>query len=745
MADARATTVATNYAREAMEDIKNMDFGEIPTPEIESGSVTVNGITYNRQVIVQENTNIKRVITTVTWKDRNGKQKMVETDMAVHFIETTAGDAIRIMLYADPYNVLVLEEGDEPDDENESIITAVIKDTRGNTITDWDKEVNFSLTGSGSLSSTTTPPGNPITILPDNFVNGKAIITFTSATVSEEVIITASTEGLTPDLVTIKVYNPGIPVKINLTAENYSMTPSIESTSLITAEIFDAANTLVESNEINITFNVTGPGTLPEDATETTLNGEAEILLTSDGTAGTIIVTARASVDDLDLEPGVVVVLTGGYITLEASPTMVPNYGQSVITVTIEDVYHAPINYNGNIYLETSNSSIGTVFPNMITFRTTSSETTEFTAISEGTVEITATDSVILSSNILPLTVIEELTPHHIIVYAMPLNIPAGGTKTSLITAKVMTEDNVKVTSYNESVTFTTTAGSLESSDTVFEEGIATAVLNPGDPGTATITVCSPSGSCTYSGETTVGFYIGPHHIKLTAEPSIILVGGKYCTVTAEILDNNDFVISDYNEDIAFSISPWPDTIKFSHATTAFLTKKVKKGIATVILKSGTTAGTAVMDAYSGDISGTLDFPVVINLILADPPEIDYSIGPPYYVSFDIDIQGADLILEEMQVSWDSLGDETLNKIEIEIEEEETIIYNDDPNSTVGSIEYTDDFNVMIADVNVSDITLPTGTYNITMFFSTNMFVKDILDVTFNPNSGDYKVNLKGQ
>ena len=116
MADARAVTVATNYAREAMEDIKNMDFGEIPTSE--SSNVTVNGIIYNRQVIItiQEDRNIKKVITTVTWKDRNGKQKMVETNMVVHFIETTAGDPTRIVLYADPYNVLVLPPGgDDPD------------------------------------------------------------------------------------------------------------------------------------------------------------------------------------------------------------------------------------------------------------------------------------------------------------------------------------------------------------------------------------------------------------------------------------------------------------------------------------------------------------------------------------------------------------------------------------------------------------------------------------------------------
>jgi prepilin-type N-terminal cleavage/methylation domain-containing protein len=752
MADARARTVATNYAREAMEDIKNMDFDKISTSG--SSNVTVDGITYNRQVIVQENPNIKRVITTVTWEDRNGKQKMVETDMVVHFIETTAGDATRIILYADPYSVLVLKTDEygnpvDPTAENKSTITAVVKDARGNTVTDWDKEIVFSLTtGSGDLSTNK--------ILPENFVDGRAIITFTSDTNKVEVTITASTEGLAPDSVNINVYDPGIPVKINLTANPNHMLPNVGTKSVITATIVDAGGTKVNGTTNEIFFSIAGPGSFSSSTTETTkteaaVNGEIEIDLFSNGDPGTITVTASAN----GLEPGVVVVLTGGYITLFASPIEVPNYEESVITVTTKDVNLLPINYVGTINLSLVSPDGGSGdLPSSVTFSgTTSSEEVTFTAFSKGTVNITAEDGAGILTLVAPfsLTVIEKLTPHHIIVYAIPVSISAGGAET-LITAKVMTEGNVKVTSYCETATFETTSGTFfDSSSSIiitFDGGVATVELYSSDiPETATITVSSmvpADPEYIITGSTEVGFHSGPDHIKLNAVPQNILAADPYshsCIVTAEIVDYKGTLISNYNKDISFSISPHLTTIRFLEASTSFLTKKVKKGIATVVLMSGNDAGTAVIYAFSENLFGSLNIPVGSNLELVEDSvgynfDSDTNIGT---VSFDIDVQGADLILEEMQVYWDPAhSEETLNKIEIKSPfiADSIIVYDtniDFPDSPASSGEI----------INVTDNTLSTGISNIKMYFSTDMNVKNILDVTFNTNSGDYTVNLK--
>lgn len=750
MADARDRTVATNYAREAMEDVKNMDFDQIITQSRDY----IDGTKYEREVIVQSSTNLKEVTTKVYWEDRNNNSKMVETDMVVHFIETTAGTPNRIMFIADPYNILT---------DGTSTLTAVIKDDKGNTVTTPEYNISFLITQVSESAGGDLSPSSKTTI------KGKATTTFASSGGEGEVTITASATGLTSDSVTITVTNIDKPVKINLAASPMFIT--LGSESIITATIVNAAGSPVAIYK-EITFSVSGPGTLSSPTTLYDVNGDptgtTTITLTSNGTPGIITVTASAT----DLEPGVIDVITGGQITLSASLVDVPFKETSVITVTTKDVNGVPINYKGIIYLVVVGSAggSGTLSSNSSNFDETtynltfngdnSSETVIFTATSdEGAVNITATDTdaILTDSNTLTLIVKEELTPYRIEVYAIPISIPAGGTDTSLITAKVMTEGNVMITSYNKSITFTTTAGLFFNKDSTittedlgvtYVDGVATVELYPTlDAGTATIIVSSTVSegppALIITGGTEVGFYIGPDHIILSAVPQNISVSGQNCTVTAKIVDNNGNLVSDYKEDITFVISPWPHTINFLKATTYILTQKVKKGIAIVTLISGIDAGTAVIDAYSGDISGTLNIPVGISLELEEN-SIDYnfveSIGT---VSFNIYVQGADLILEEMRVSWDSLSGETLNlnKIEIEIEGEVTIIYNNDPDSTVGSIEYTDDFDVMIADVNVSDITLPTETSTITMYFDTNMSGNDFT-VIFNPNSGNYSVTI---
>jgi len=733
MADARDRTAATNYAREAMEDIKNKDFDKIITQSRQF----IPGTKFEREVIVQESTNLKKVITKVYWRDRNGNTKMVETDMAVHFIVTTTEAATKIILYADPYNILTNES---------STITAVIKDEKGNTVTDMVYNVSFSITqvlenAKGGFSENSK-----------NTINGKATTTFTSSGGEGEVTITASAIGLTSDSVTIKITDPDEPVKINLTANPIFMTATTSSTSTITATIVNAGGGTIEISK-EITFSVSGPGTLSTPTTLTTVNadgnptGIATITLTSDGTPGTITVTSSST----DLEPGVVYVITGGKIYLSASLIEVPKNETSIITVTSRDVNGVPINYKGtiNLFMSSSDGGSGNLSPSSILFDgSTSTKEVIFTATSsEGTVNITAKDSpptILEDSDSLILTTTGELVPHHIEVYAIPSSIPAGGIETSVITAKVKDINEVTITSYTGSVTFTTTAGTfpgnVTSFETTFVDGIATAVLTSTiEADTATIKVCSPSASdIEIWGETEVGFYVGPDHILLSAVPQKLSAGGQSCIVTAKIVDYYGNLIGDYNEDITFIISPWPPgPIKFSKATTYILTQKVKKGIATVALKSGDDIGTAVIDAYSGNVSGSLNIPVGINLSLVENSVIyDYSseenIGT---VSFNVEVGGADLLLEEMQVSWDLSSDETLNKIEIKT-----------PSETGPVITVFDDLITPALSeelIDVTDSNLPIGTSSVKLYFNTgdSMSGKN-MEVIFNPNSGNYPVEF---
>ncbi|MBE3114687.1 MAG: prepilin-type N-terminal cleavage/methylation domain-containing protein, partial [Actinobacteria bacterium] len=753
MADARNRTVATNYAQEAMEYIKNMDFGKIETQP--HSTVTINGIIYERLVDVppQEIPNIKTVITTVTWKNRkNGKPEILETDMLVYFIETTAGDPTKIMLIANPSNILT-EDYDDTNGvyENRSIITAVIKDAKGNTVTTYSGEVTFLIdvpnsSGSGIFSTSSVSTNK-----------GIATTTFT-ASGKGEVIITASANGLADDSVTIKITDPGEAVKINLTTDTNKlfMTPGSECT--IIATIVDAGGKTVTGANNEITFSVySGPGTLSDQQPLT--DGVVEINLTSsDSTPGTITVIARAT----ELESGFINIITGGKIYLSASSINVPVNEKSEITVTTKDVNGVPINYinylGTTIKLNIVGTSTGTgaLSPDTVTFDgSTSSMVVTFTGTSEGIVNINAEDQqgILTSADPITLTITTALIPDHIQVSASPANIKADSTETSTITARIKTLEGVTVTSYVDPITFKTITGSFSSNDPSLKEvtlsngdvnyndGVATVILYPPDiANTTTITVCSPSDvNCSITGSIEVGFYVEADHIKLAAEPQNISVGGKTCIVTATIYDG-EIPVSGYTGSILFEIiDGHPKTLKFSTTSKSSVIKSVMGGEAEIGFTSQSNAGTAKLkvtssfiDQYGNlkEIVGYLNIPVGITLDLVLDSVIYSSEN---VVSFDIDIQGAELLLEEMQVSWDA-SSETLNIIKIRSP------YTADPAVKVfdGSTNPVSSGEL----IDIIDSTLSTGISNVTMYFSADMSGKDILDATFNPNSGDYTVNL---
>jgi len=597
MADARDRTVATNYAREAMEDVKNMDFDQIL---IQSRNY-INGTKYEREVIVQESTNLKKVTTKVYWKDRNDNTKMVETDMVIHFIETTAGTPTKIILYANPYNVLTedVENEGTPVDERKSTITAVVKDDKGNTVITWDKNINFSFTGSGDLS--------PTAVIPVNFDNGKATTTFTSGAIAEEVTITASSEGLTSDSVIIKITNPKEPVKIKLTnlisgEPGQFMTPGGESK--IKATIVDAAGDIVTDATNEITFSVSGPGTLSNQSTLE--QGVATIDLISTTTPGTITVTASST----GLEPGIINVYTGGCIYLSASPINVPVNEISEITVTTKDVNGVPMKYIGNIDLTVAGYGISPGSGGLpsdptcsVIFNEESSKTISFIASTVGKVIVTSEDyspGILTPENELILTIIPELNPDHIKVDADPPSILVGGIEenTSTITARVEDEYYTHIISYPALITlitFTTDKGHFPggllvqeintSSDYVtYENGVATVKLYSSDESeTANISVTSDYYGKIISGNTRVGFYLGANRIDLIASPQSILSGGDTCTIIATIKE--DIIVTGYEGPVTFTIvEGYPSGVKFTSTNQSSITINASDGVATMVL-----------------------------------------------------------------------------------------------------------------------------------------------------------------
>jgi len=85
MADARDRTVATNYAQEKMEDIKNKPFGEIvddPANPDDPPADIPGQTKFKRKVTITKDVDgsiedLKKVTTTVSWDNRKGESKSV--------------------------------------------------------------------------------------------------------------------------------------------------------------------------------------------------------------------------------------------------------------------------------------------------------------------------------------------------------------------------------------------------------------------------------------------------------------------------------------------------------------------------------------------------------------------------------------------------------------------------------------------------------------------------------------------
>ena len=156
-------------------------------------------------------------------------------------------------------------------------------------------------------------------------------------------------------------------------------------------------------------------------------------------------------------------------------------------------------------------------------------------------------------------------------------------------------------------------------------------------------------------------------------------------------------------------------------------------GLIDIYLIPQKEAGTVTLKASSftgmTNITGYLNIPVVTTLLeLASEPNITYSGNQ---ISFDIEVQGTEINLEEMKVSWLLDNSETLNKIEI------------NPNSTGNPVIYPDT-SLPISSGELIDVvnsTLFIGEANVKLTFNESMSGKT-LEVIFNPDLGNDHVEV---
>jgi len=769
MFDARDRTVATNYVQEKMEELKNADFDAVvgeATPQIVgdikfSRNVNVEYIDGSTNLIVAGPTNLKRVTTTVNWTDRNGVAKKVESSVLIQNTQFTPGDAARISLYADPYNVVL------PITSSTTII-AVIKDKSGNTIFDWDgSDVTFTIISEVSVEGESlegllgTLSGYSVTP-----VQGKASVVFTSSvaelqgTVTIEASVTTS-DGLNTFTDTIDIKITWGAVKIELIPDPSSIYADGSSQSTIIAIIENAAGVRVVEAENDITFTVAGEGILIGPTTKPaneTYNGDtggvATILLQSTTTPGIATVTANSPEllsDSCDVQ-------TSGEpagITITAFPDTIYNDDTSILTIKIVDINGVPVAPIGTITVNLSLTS-GSIFldDTVVYFNMVSSQTRTFipTADYEGTATITADDEgEILSSDSVDINVLLSLVATKIELDADPPTIPVdGGTNgTSVITATIKDDEGNTVHNFIGDVTFyilNGVGGTLSGlnptgpNPVACENGIATIELVSGSmPGTCIIQAENyslPSPSATID----VGFYTMADYILLNAVPVHIPVGGGdegTSILTASIKDAEGTTVYNYDGDVLFSFlsviedgedGGYMDTAKFKYVDDPSYNIPVFNGTASVYVISLNNSGDAKLKATENNLDQD-QLNIYIEKTLKEP-RLPNTINVVYDINnkgvfFDIEVLGGNMQINTMRVSWSpDIEENQLLSIEF-------------PNGVVfsGSILNGQEIDITGADTELRE--LLEGLSTIYLGFLAGITDKDIT-VIFYPFASDY-------
>ena len=761
MANARDRTVATNYAREEMEDIKNMDF-ELITNENLGVTELIEG-KFNRVVtVIDEHNNLKNINTKVFWTNRQSQYVSVETSMYINRNIYNPKEASKLVLYANPYYSVLPSETETID------LIAVIKDVNGNTKIDWTGEnICFTINSGSELGSLTDGAGDGV-----DTIGGIAQTTFTPSNIKDEfgfplqgvVEIKASVElpndgGTIIDIITITV-TLGV-VRIELNASPTSIDADGTTTSTVTAKLVNAKGDLVSDAPNEIIFDISGEGTFVDSASEglplddtvlmSNSGGEAIIYVESiTDTPGVVTVTASSA----GLLSDTVNIITTGVATsifVSVEPNLIYEGDNAMVTVEIQDENGNPVEFTGEISLTASD---GTVLSSLNFAGTSLAETTFSPATaSPGTVTITASGGG-LADGSATIEVRAALIADTISLSAIPKNILAGGDADSEITA-IVKQGSTVISNYKRDITFKiiSDTSSSQNAELSFNSGdpygldfpLTVTGVQYGSDGIAVVDLkpASEVGICTIEVSTDnlvdpepivntieVGFYSSEDHIELSADPSKMLVEGDNCTVTAEVVDEKGILVTTYNEDITFTILVgWPKIAKFVMTGTSSLTQTLNKGETTVDLIPQKEAGTVTLKASSftgmTDITGYLNIPVVTTpLELAPDPNINYGVNQ---VSFDIEVQGTEISLDEMQVSWsDNIDSEILNKIDIG-----------------GNEVYLNGDGVVSGTVVVTVTTLPIGIYTINLYFNGFAVMSGkTFNIIFNPNSGNYPVEI---
>ena len=659
--DAKDRTIATNYVREILEEIK-----DLPFEKNEYISNSTDGTKFNETAFfepnIEENANLKRVTAIISWKDRNNKDKSIQASTLIYDVQTPASEDAgvgSIVLIANPY---YLYPG------HVSTLTVIVKDQYGNTMTNYDSgNIVFSLSSSeyGSITSST------------GVSDGIANATFESVENTEgELIVTATLTDngeVYTDSLTLKITTTG--VYINLTADPSILAADGNDTSTITAEVLDAVGNRIINVSTDITFIIrdNNIGTLSAPSTIATNpeTGTCSITLTSTTTSGLARVIATA----LSLKSDFVDVVTTGesseptQISLSASSTDIYTNENSTITVKILDQFSLEIGYNGTITFDIS-PGIGTI-PD-IPFNGESSLSGNFTPTSSGTASITASSLLgELLSHSIDITV--NNVPVEIILSSSSGSMYADrGVSYKEITANIVDASSSTVTSFNDDVLFSidnSVFGEFSESETLKTvtavNGVANILLySTASAGSLTITASSGT---LFEGTLGVTVYNIPNKVEVIANPDSINIGDS-STLAINIYHNKESI--PFNGTVTLTQNSGDgengifqnDSLEFngeSSKTTVY--NATQEGTVTI------TPSATFNDVSLTEIIDKIEIKEAVISLEFVAESVSYDSVEDNFFDFRILVSGGSINLEQMLIIWTGAsGGEKIQQIIIE-------------------------------------------------------------------------------
>ncbi|WP_339382647.1 Ig-like domain-containing protein [Pseudomonas sp. R9.37] len=456
------------------------------------------------------------------------------------------------------------------DGSSTSTLSATVKDAQGNLVAGTPVAWKTSAGTLASVSTTTNASGMATVVLTSSTTAGSATVDAVAGAGSGSAVVT---------------FTIGNAAAVTVTAAPASITADGSSTSTLSATVKDAHGNLVVGTPVAWK---TSAGTLASVSTTTNASGVATVVLTSSTTAGSATVDAVAGAGS---SSAVVTFAVGNAaaVTVTAAPASITADGSSTSTLSaiVKDAH-------GNLVAGTPvawKTSAGTLASASTTTNASGVATVVLTSsTTAGSATVDAVAGAGSGSAVVTFTIGNAAA---VTVTAAPASITADGSSTSTLSATVKDAHGNLVA--GTPVAWQTSAGTLASvSTTTNASGVATVVLTSSTTaGSATVDAVAGAGSSS----AVVTFAVGnAAAVTVTATPaSITADGSSTSTLSATVKDAHGNLVA--GTPVAWKTSA--GTLASASTTTN------ASGVATVVLTSSTTAGSATVDAVAGAGSGS--------------------------------------------------------------------------------------------------------------------------------------------